>query len=203
MKSKIGVFIIIAGLLCLTAALAFFVFNKVESDHAEESSEKIVSALQSKLGESEKKSAAKEFPTDNPDRKMPALSLEGSDYIGILSIPYLDLELPVLSVLTDDALQITPCLYSGSVYGNDMVIGAHNYDSHFGNISSLVMGASVFFTDAENNLYEYEVANIETLRPEQTEELTKKQRTNDWDLTMFTCNYSGSERITVRCNRIK
>ena len=64
---------------------------------------------------------------------------------------------------------------------------------------TLGIGDEVKFTDAEGHEFDCEVVNIETLRPEQTEELTVKKSKNDWDISLFTCNYSGSERVTVRC----
>lgn len=201
MRSKKGYIILIAGLLCITAALALFVHNKLESHKAEESSRRVVASFEQNLGAEAKEEASQDFPNDNPDRQMPVVTIEGDNYVGILTIPSLDLELPVMAYLDYDALQVSPCLYSGSVYRNDMVIGAHNYDSHFGSISSIGLGAGVSFTDAENNKYYYDVINIETLRPDQKEELTEKKNENDWDLSMFTCNFSGSERVTVRCKR--
>ena len=44
-----------------------------------------------------------------------------------------------------------------------------------------------------------EVVNLEMLKPNQNDVLMEKQHENDWDITLFTCNFSGTERITVRC----
>ena len=195
--NKKGLIFIIAGLLFIMAALALFVYNTIQSENAGTSSQRIVASLKEQIAK-ESESAA-ELPTDNPDRVMPALTVEGERYVGILSIPALDLTLPVGEWFSDDSIQVTPCLYSGSIYKRDMVIGAHNYDAHFGRISTLGIGEEVKFTDAEGHEFDCEVVNIETLRPEQTEELTVKKSKNDWDISLFTCNYSGSERVTVRC----
>ena len=190
----------IAGLLCIAAALGLFVHNTLASQHAGESSQKITEELEKRIAE-ENSGAQNEFPTDNPYRSMPHITVDDQSYIGILSIPDLELTLPVLSSFDYGALQETPCLYSGSVYRKNMVIGAHNYDSHFGRISSLPQGSQVVFTDAENHRYECEAINIETLSPNQNDELTKKFG-NDWDISLFTCNYSGTARIVVRCKFI-
>ena len=171
--------------------------NAAEGSSPGTSSQRIVASLKEQIAKESESTA--ELPTDNPDRVMPALTVEGERYVGILSIPALDLTLPVGEWFSDDSIQVTPCLYSGSIYKRDMVIGAHNYDAHFGRISTLGIGDEVKFTDAEGHEFDCEVVNIETLRPEQTEELTVKKSKNDWDISLFTCNYSGSERVTVRC----
>ena len=191
-----------AGLLCMAAALAVFLHNRFESQHAQTESEKLVAELSEQIS-AESEAQSETFPTDNPDRSMPELTVQDARYAGILAIPELDLELPVLASFDYDSLQVTPCLYSGTIYRKNMVIGAHNYDAHFGRISDLRIGSEVNFTDVENNTYHCEVVSLEMLKPNQNDILTEKQHENDWDITLFTCNYSGTERITVRCKIVK
>ena len=202
MKSKFGWIIMMAGLLCMAAALAVFLHNRFESQHAQTESAKIVAELSEQIS-AESEAQSETFPTDNPDRSMPELTVQDARYAGILAIPELDLELPVLASFDYDSLQVTPCLYSGTIYRKNMVIGAHNYDAHFGRLSDLRIGSEVNFTDVENNTYHCEVVSLEMLKPNQNDILTEKQHENDWDITLFTCNYSGTERITVRCKIVK
>ena len=198
-RNRISLCFIIAGLLCFAAALILFVNNIVESRRAEIASNQIVSELSAMLEETGDKYA--DLPTDNPERGMPFLTVGYRRYAGILSIPALKLELPVAGQFSYDALKSTPCLYSGSVYGGNMVIAAHNYDAHFGRINALVPGDEVFFTDAENHRYDYEVCDMETLEPEQQEALIQNAGEGR-ELTLFTCTYSGVARIVVRCKSV-
>ena len=199
MKSKTGWIILLAGLLCMMAALAVFLFNQNESHQAKTASAKIVAALSEQIAEEGEENHEETFPTDITDRTMPEMTVDGERYAGILTIPELELELPVLAFFDYDSLQVTPCLYSGTIYRRNMVIGAHNYDAHFGRISALGIGSEVDFTDVENNTYRCRVVNLETLKPDQNDVLTEKAHEGDWDITLFTCNYSGTERVTVRC----
>ena len=199
MKSKTGWIILLAGLLCMMAALAVFLFNQNESHQAKTASAKIVAALSEQIAEEGEENHEETFPTDITDRTMPEMTVDGERYAGILRIPELELELPVLAFFDYDSLQVTPCLYSGTIYRRNMVIGAHNYDAHFGRISALGIGSEVDFTDVENNTYRCRVVNLETLKPDQNDILTEKAHAGDWDITLFTCNYSGTERVTVRC----
>ncbi|MER2080073.1 MAG: sortase [Ruminococcus sp.] len=199
MKSKTGWIILLAGLLCMMAALAVFLFNQNESHQAKTASAKIVAALSEQIAEEGEENHEETFPTDITDRTMPEMTVDGERYAGILRIPELELELPVLAFFDYDSLQVTPCLYSGTIYRRNMVIGAHNYDAHFGRISALGIGSEVDFTDVENNTYRCRVVNLETLKPDQNDVLTEKAHEGDWDITLFTCNYSGTERVTVRC----
>ena len=135
----------------------------------------------------------------NPNMKMPTKRYNKQDYIGILEIPALRLKLSVISEWSYPRLKIAPCRYVGSAYTNDLIICAHNYSSHFGNISKLYEGALVRFTDIDGNVFNYRVAYNETLNPT----AVRYMKDSDWDLTLFTCTPGGSYRVTVRCELIR
>ena len=134
----------------------------------------------------------------NPEMDMPEKKIDGQQYIGVLRIPALSLELPVISEWSYPNLKIAPCRYAGSVYLDNMVVAAHNYYSHFGYLKNLSQGDEVIFTDMTGNVFRYEVVEIETLSPFAVDEMTS----GDWDLTLFTCTVGGATRVTVRCERI-
>ncbi len=131
----------------------------------------------------------------NPEMEMPVEEIDGQQYIGVLRIPALSLELPVIREWSYPSLQIAPCRYAGSAYLNNMIIAAHNYYSHFGYLKNLSQGDEITFTDMDGNEFRYEVAELETLSPFAIEEMTS----GDWDLTLFTCTVGGQSRVTVRC----
>lgn len=97
-------------------------------------------------------------------------------------------------------LDKTPCLYSGSVYKNNAIIAGHNFTAHFGRLSNLPKGALIRFTDVPGNVFEYEIGWTELIEETDTQGMTSGE---DWDLTLFTCNYGGDKRYTVRCIKIK
>lgn len=129
-----------------------------------------------------------------PDMEMPRLEIDGHDYIGVLEIPSLELSLPVMSDWDYDKLKIAPCRYSGSAYKNSLVIAAHNYAQHFGQLSSLSYGDEITFTDLDGNLFRYEVLEIETLQPHAIDYM------EDYNpgLSLFTCTIGGEKRLTIR-----
>ena len=126
---------------------------------------------------------------------MPETLIGGKAYIGTLEIPKLDLRLPVMSDWDYPSLKIAPCRYYGSAYSGDLVISAHNYESHFGLLKQLMPGDTVRFTDVNGNLFAYSVANQELLQLDQVEAM----RESGYELTLFTCTVGGASRVTVRC----
>lgn len=119
-------------------------------------------------------------------------------YIGILTIPTLQVEVPIFSEYVFDQLPYTPCRYAGSYLTDNMIVAAHNYDSHFGRIRKLDSGDPIDFTDVTGTVYHYQVIQTEILPDTAVEEMEQ----GNWDLTLFTCTLSGTQRVTVRCERI-
>lgn len=130
-----------------------------------------------------------------PDMEMPTEEIDGHDYIGVLEIPSLELSLPVMSEWSNEKFKMAPCRYVGSVYSEDIVIAAHNYQRHFGKLKTLREGDEVCFTDVEGNVFIYAVSGFDTLGKKDVEEMT----TGEWDMTLFTCTPGGAKRVTVRC----
>ena len=120
-----------------------------------------------------------------PEMEMPSRTIDGRNYIGVLYIDELGLELPVLSELTYPGLRKSPCRYKGSAYEGNLIIAAHNYKTHFGNIKNLSPGSVIRLIDIDNNEFTYVVQTIETLPGTAVEEM----ESGGWDLSLFTCNY--------------
>ncbi len=208
MKRKVAKVMIITGIVCVIASLSLFMYNKIVSDNAARFAERIVSQLQEGQGRSEiipndsreNDSSDKQTDSDgdHAELMMPYTIIEEYEFIGFISIPSLRLNLPVMADWSYDKLNISPCRYSGSPATDDFVIAAHNYTSHFGFLSDLHEGDTVSFTDVNGKQNDYRVELIDTLSPTAVEDMTA----GDYDLTLFTCTYSGQARVTVRLNRM-
>lgn len=181
------------GAVLLLAALSLFLWNQREDRQAEISVERILPQVIEQTGEDKPKPT---YP-DPYDPAMTEVEIDGYAYIGYLSIPSLELELPVMSEWDYTRLKIAPCRYAGSTKTDDLVIAAHNYTRHFGPIKNLSIGDEVYFTDMDGVVSVYEVAETDVLQPTDVEEMTSGK----FDLTLFTCTYGGKTRVTVRCER--
>lgn len=202
MKRK-GSALIFTGLLLIAAALFITAFNLREEAAARTASVRAADRLEALIPAHTPRPAAVPgavLPENVPetDMEMPVKTVDGVDYIGVIAVPSLSLELPVASEWSYERLKTSPCRYSGSVYSGDMVLCAHNYSSHFGQIKTLKPGDAVVFTDVDGNVYNYEVAELETLQPAAGDEM----KSGEWDLTLFTCTIGGQTRVTVRCDRV-
>ena len=195
MRKWIGVICVFLGVVCLLSSVGFVVYNRSEDERAEEIAQSLLEDVQNIIDE---KTTGPD-DTEKTPTEMSTVKVDGYDCIGILSVPVLDLELPVLTDWSYAKLKKAPCHYYGSYYEKDFVIAAHNYKSHFGRLSELQTGDIVFFTDVNGVAYYYEVILLETL----PKEATKEMITGGFDLSLYTCTPGGASRVTVRCNAVK
>ena len=195
MKANRGAVWINAGLLLIAAALFLSAYNAWESHEARDSARQVIAQLCDELP-----TEAGE-PTTLPDvrQEMSVKTINGRDYIGVLSIPSLELELPVISQWDYPALKVAPCRYSGSLYQDNLIICAHNYASHFGKLKELQPGDIVLFTDMDEHVVTFQMVERETLNPMDAEGM----EAGDWDLTLFTCTIDGQTRVTIRFERVE
>ena len=204
MSKKVGIFSILLGMACLLASAGFVFYNRMEAQSGAEFSRTLLQDVQENVVETAKmeskqpENATEEVLLDTEPRQMRTIPAGEYESIGILSIPALELELPVLTDWSYEKLKKAPCHYYGSCYESDFVIAAHNYPSHFGRLSQLQPGDSVLFTDGAGKVHYYEVVLLETLQPTATEEMIA----SGFDLSLYTCTPGGSNRVTLRCRRV-
>ena len=198
MRKRIGICCILLGMIFLLASAGLVVYNRFEARNGEVYSQELLQDIREQMEIGETEETIVNDPVSNLSREM--LTVPAGKYasIGILSIPVLELELPVLTDWSYEKLQKAPCHYYGSCYESDFVIAGHNYPSHFGRLSELLPGDLIFFADGAGEVHCYEVILLETLVPTATEEMI----TSGFDLSLYTCTPGGSNRVTVRCRKV-
>ena len=200
MPKKTGIAIIAVGAALILSALLLLLYNRYEDAHAGQEAESLLASVEEAISAQTMDVPTAAAPSPTPlDPEMPVVMLDGYEYVGYVEIPALGLKLPVISEWSDAKLKKAPCRYSGSAYLKNMIIAGHNYRTHFSGIKRLNPGDSVVFTDADGNVFSYEVAEIETVGGYDIE----KMEAGDWDLTLFTCTNKGKARAAVRCREIE
>jgi sortase A len=183
------------GLVLIAASFVMGGYNITDDCRAGSTANSVEDKIDKEVSNTQNDFYSYDLYKKYPDVEMPVSLIDGHSYIGRVEIPDLDLSLPVMDEWSYPNLKISPCRYSGSVYKKNMVIAAHNYSTHFGNIKNLKQNSNVVFTDMDGNSFVYNVAAIEVLDPTDVDDM----KNSGWDLTLFTCNRSGKKRIAVRC----
>ena len=192
MKRKIAICLMTVGALLICGALGILAYNDFQNKQAQESSQTVMESIRLSIAEKELGDEA----VDPFDDTMTVVEIDGYGYIGYISIPALELDLPVMSEWDYGRLKIAPCRYYGGTKTDNLVIAAHNYRLHFGYLGHLEVGDTVIFTDMESEISTYKVTSVEILMPT---DVDKVKDTGD-DLILYTCTYGGTKRVAVRCS---
>lgn len=129
----------------------------------------------------------------------------GYKVAGFLEIPKIKLKTNVLAEYSKKGLDKCVSKFWGAdanCVGNFCIAG-HNYQkpNMFNNVYKLKEGDILYLTDNENGKYEYEIYDVYKVKPQNTKCLS--QNTNGKrEITLITCNSSGSYRIIVKAREL-
>lgn len=213
MHKKLGLVLVLAGALLIGGALALYGANRVEDEKAGAAAVETAAVLQQQIEQAQTQhmqTEVQERPEDvSPEPSMdapvedaetepaPVAMVGDYEYLGVLSLPSLGLELPVMADWDYDRLKLAPCRQFGSAEEDNLVIAGHNYIGHFANLGMMKAGDSVTFTTMDGAVNTYVVAKTDIISPEDTEKVSE----SGYALTLYTCTYGRQNRVTVYCER--
>ena len=122
--------------------------------------------------------------------------------IATISIPKINVHLPIISTTSDELLEIAPTKFFGpevNQIGNFCITG-HNLksDKHFSNLSKLEINDIVKLADRNNNELIYKV--YDKYEVYETDLSCTSQDTNEQiELTLITCTKNSKKRLVVKC----
>ena len=201
MPKRADIVIIAVGAVLIQSALLLLIYNHCEDVRAGQEAESLLASVEAAISAQEMAAPNKPESTEalSPplDPEMPVVTLDGYEYVGYVEIPTLGLKLPVMAEWDYTRLQIAPCRQFGSSRTDNLVIAAHNYDTHFGKLKELSKGDTVIFTDMEGIVSTYCIEKLETLSPDAVDTVLN----SGYDLVLYTCTKGGKTRVTVFCDR--
>lgn len=151
--------------------------------------------------EAEKEQGKTENNENENNKTEIQLELEGHKVIGIIKIPSIDLEYPILEKTTSETMRIAITRFQGGEvngYGNISLAGHNNYSgTMFGKNKNLKMGDKVYLTDLSGMTIKYEIYDIFVTNPDDTSILETKDETIR-EVTLITCKNGRSERLIIK-----
>ena len=134
------------------------------------------------------------------------IEFEGFKVIGIIKIPAIDLEYPILEQTTDDAMKVSISKYWGgeiNSYGNVSLAGHNNKITltMFGKNKNLKIGDRIFLTDLTGRTIEYNIYDSFITDPDDVSIL----RTTDEsvrEVTLITCTNGRANRLIHKAKEI-
>ncbi len=130
------------------------------------------------------------FIDERTDKSMSSVELDGKDYVGVINVPNYNSTCPVSY---NDSFSRTPALISGSIYSQDIIIGATDYQMSFSKLISV--GDELSFTDMTGAEFTYTVDSISLEKDFSPEKVSEK----DFDLVLFIQASYKNEYTVIFC----
>lgn len=128
------------------------------------------------------------------DNTMSVLSIDGTNFVGILEMPQHGATLPVCANWGN--VSKYPCRLDGSVYDGTIQIGGTSQKGQYDFYREISVGDSVFFTDMEGNRFAYTITDIQYEKHADQTALQQK----DVSLVLFIKNIYAFEYIVLFCD---
>lgn len=118
--------------------------------------------------------------------------------IGVINIPSINVNYPILSTYTDELLKIAPCRFHGpnpNEVGN-LCIAGHNYKNSkfFSKVPNLQLGDKIEITDLSGRMLTYTVYDKFIVNPDELE-CTSQLTNGNKEITLITCTMITNKDI--------
>ena len=169
--------------------------------------ETIVVVLNSALAQEEDVDELVEEVYAETDNIQKTRTKSGTEYytIGVINIPKINVNYPILSETSDELLKISPCKFHGAdpnEVGNFCIVG-HNYRNSlfFSKVPTLNSGDIIQVTDLSGRTIQYKIYNKYEVDPADvscTTQLTNGRK----EVTLITCTDDSKHRVVVKAREV-
>lgn len=180
---------ILVGACLLVGAIVILALWRWNINNSEKQVLSYVNTLQALIPEPQNA-----VPEERRDNTMSVLSVDGTDFVGIVELPRYASTLPVCADWGKTSKY--PCRFSGSIYDGTMQIGATTQKGQYDFYRELSVGDTIIYTDAEGNRYTYAITS---LRYEKHADQAALQH-EEAALTLFIKNIYSFEYLIVFCD---
>ena len=187
-------------IVLIIAALIVLVFV-VKKFYGESKTETLAKDVLQEIKETTKSSENEGEVTQTIDAK-----LGGYKVVGIIKIPKIDVEYPILEKTNVESLNISITKFWGNdinEIGNVTLAGHNNFSGvMFGKIKKLVPGDIIELTDIQNITLKYEVFETEIIDPNDISCILPIEEGRR-EVTLITCENGKANRFIVKAKEVK
>lgn len=132
--------------------------------------------------------------------------LKGYKIVGIINIPKINVEYPILEKTTEESLNISITKFWGNEIneiGNVTLAGHNNFSGvMFGRIKKLEIGDVIELTDAQNVTLQYEVFETKIIDPNDISCILPIEEGRR-EVTLITCENGKANRFIIKAKEVK
>lgn len=184
-------------LIVVAVVVAIFVAKKFYNEgKTENSAKEVLAEIKTTIETSEEVEAVQTIDAE----------LKGYKVVGIIKIPKIDVEYPILEKTTVESLNISITKFWGNEIneiGNVTLAGHNNFSGvMFGKIKKLTIGDIIELTDTQNVTLQYEVFETKIIDPNDISCILPIEEGRR-EMTLITCENGKANRFIVKAKEVK
>lgn len=206
MKKALDIFIIIVGLTILITIILIAIKyggNKVNEEKMTNLVEQIKAT---NLVEDQEEQVESEMPNESSDiETITKIEIDGYTVLGIIRIPTIGLEYPILNETTNKSMKKSITKFWGpnlNEIGNLSLAGHNNKDgTMFGRVKKLKIGDIIEIEDLYKNVVKYEIFDTYVIDPNDVS-CVESVEPETREVTLITCTNGNKNRLITKAREI-
>ena len=192
MKKRIYNIILIILVIAFLIVISLIINKRINNQIKENELINVVKNVKSQIEENKK-------ITD--DNSKIVTKYKGYDVVGIIKIPKINIEYPIIDKTNDETMALSITKFWGNNVndiGNYTMAGHNYFDSTmFSNTNKLTVGDTIEMTDLNGNVIEYKVFDKYIIDPNDVE-CVQSVKENTREITLITCINGRKNRLIVK-----
>ena len=192
MKKRIYNIILIILAISFLIVISVIINKRINNQIKETELINVVTEIKNQIDENKKS-------TDN-FLKVTA-KYKGYDVIGIIKIPKINIEYPIINKTNDETMALSITKFWGNNVNDigNFTMAGHNYfdGTMFSNTNKLTIGDTIEMTDLNSNVIEYKVFDKYVIDPNDVE-CVQSVKENTREITLITCINGRKNRLIVK-----
>lgn len=139
------------------------------------------------------------------EAKQVQVEYNGYHVVGIIKIPAIDIEYPIIDKTSDQAMEVSITKFWGNNVNDigNFTMAGHNYldGTMFGKTKKLNIGDKIEMTDLTGNTIEYEIFDKYVIDPNDVTCVNSVQE-NTREITLLTCTNGRSNRLVIKAREL-
>lgn len=191
MKKKIYNIILIILAFILLVVISIIAFKRVNNQIKEKELINTVADIKVKLEEIKESENNEKIIT----------KYKGYDIVGIIEIPKINIEYPIINQTSDEAMALSITKFWGNNVNDigNFTMAGHNYfdGTMFSNTNKLNIGDTIKMTDLDGKTIEYKVFDKYIIDPNDVK-CVQSVKENTREITLITCINGRNNRLVVK-----
>ena len=192
MKKRIYNIILIILVIAFLIVISLIINKRINNQIKENELINVVKNVKSQIEENKK-------ITD--DNSKIVTKYKGYDVVGIIKIPKINIEYPIIDKTNDETMALSITKFWGNNVndiGNYTMAGHNYFDSTmFSNTNKLTVGDTIEMIDLNGNVIEYKVFDKYIIDPNDVE-CVQSVKENTREITLITCINGRKNRLIVK-----